>query len=83
MKIKKDIYLGELEKYRYKYQENLIYPTYKKIFKCGKINIIIEIVIQNRTIFINHNEKIKKSHLKYIEELKRANLIEQEKKENK
>lgn len=78
MKIKSNIYLKELENFRYKYQENLIYPTYKKVFKCGKSNIIIEIVIQNRTIFINRNKKLKKSHLKYIEELKRANLIEKE-----
>lgn len=76
MKIKDNIYLKELEKFRYKYQENLIYPTYRKVFKSGTSNIVVEILVLNRIIFVNKNKNIKKSHLKYIVELERANLIE-------
>jgi len=75
MKIKKNINLKDLEKLGYNYQENLIYPTYKKIIKQNKSTIIIEILILDKTTYINKNKKITNTQLKYIEDLKYSNLI--------
>ena len=53
MKIRNNIDLIILENYRYKYEENLIFPTYKKVIRVNKNQrIIIEILI-NRL-----NEKV-------------------------
>lgn len=76
MRIKNNLYLKELEKFRYRYEENLIYPTYKKVIQRGANKVIIEILIQDRTIFVNRNKYIKKKHLKYIKDLINAKLIE-------
>lgn len=78
MKIKDDIELSTLEKYGYKYQENLLYPTYKKIIKKGKTTIKIEILVKNRQIFINKNKNIKLAQLKYLEDLKHYGAIKME-----
>ncbi len=75
MKIKKHVYLGDLERFGYKYEANLIYPTYKKTIKQGNSNIVIEILVLDRTIFVNKNKKIKSNHLRYLEDLKRQDFI--------
>lgn len=75
MKIKKNICLDDLSRFGYKYQENLIYPTYKKAIRQGNSNIIIEILVLDRTIFVNKNKMIKSNHLRYLEDLKRHDFI--------
>ncbi len=76
MKIRNNIDLIILENYRYKYEENLIFPTYKKVIRVNKNQrIIIEILIKDRTIFINKNSKIKRDHLKYLNDLRKGNLL--------
>lgn len=75
MKIKRNVYLGDLERFGYEYQENLIYPTYKKVIRQGNYNIVIEILLLDRTIFINKNKKIKSNQLRYLEDLKVHGLI--------
>lgn len=76
MKIRNNINLNILENYRYKYEENLLYPTYKKVIRVNKTQrIIIEILEKNRTIFINKNSKIKRDHLKYLSDLRKGNLL--------
>lgn len=76
MKIKKYVNLEELRKFGYRYEENLIYPTYRKVLKQGKGEVIIEILVLNREIFINKNSKIKKEQYRYINDLKRFDLLE-------
>lgn len=76
MKIKKYVNLEELRKLGYRYEENLIYPTYRKVLKQGKGKVIIEILVLNREIFINKNSKIKKEQYRYINDLKRFDLLE-------
>lgn len=76
MKIRNNINLNILENYRYKYEENLLYPTYKKVIRVNKTQrIIIEILEKDRTIFINKNSKIKRDHLKYLNDLRKDNLL--------
>lgn len=76
MKIRNNIDLIILENYRYKYEENLIFPTYKRVIRVNKNQrIIIEILIKDRTIFINKNSKIKRDHLKYLNDLRKGNLL--------
>ena len=43
--IRENIDLKILEYYRYHYQENLLFPTYKKVIKSGLRQIVIEILI--------------------------------------
>lgn len=76
MKIRENVYLKELEYFRYKYEENLIFPTYKKVIKQGNTNIVIEILIKNRTIFINRNKNIRRNYLKYLEDLYQHGFIQ-------
>lgn len=76
MKIRNNINLNILENHRYKYEENLLYPTYKKVIRVNKTQrIIIEILEKDRTIFINKNSKIKRDHLKYLNDLRKGNLL--------
>ena len=75
MKIKKNVYLGDLERFGYKYEPNLIYPTYKKVIKQGNYNIVIEILLLDRTIFVNKNKKIRSNHLRHLEDLKQQDFI--------
>lgn len=76
MKIRKNVDLDMLKNYRYKYEENLLYPTYKKVIRISKAQrIIIEILVEDRTVFINKNSKIKKDHLRYLNDLRMNNLL--------
>lgn len=76
MKIRKNIDLNILKNYRYKYEENLLYPTYKKVIRINKTQrIVIEILVEDRTIFINKNKKIKDNHLRYLNDLRMNNLL--------
>lgn len=76
MKIRKNIDLKILENYNYKYEENLLYPTYRKVIRVNKIQrIVIEILVKDRTIFMNRNSKIKKDNLKWLNDLRKGNLL--------
>lgn len=76
MKIRSNINLSILENYNYRYEENLLYPTYKKVIRVNKTQrIIIEILVKDRTIFINKNSKIKRNHLKYLNDLRNKNIL--------
>lgn len=76
MKIRSNINLSILENYRYKYEKNLLYPTYKKVIRVTKTQrIVIEILVENRTVFINKNKKIKDNHLRYLNDLRMDNLL--------
>lgn len=76
MKIRSDIDLKELENFNYHYEENLFFPSYKKRIKQGNSVVHIEILVLNRTIFVNQNVDILTKQQKYIQDLKKANLIE-------
>ena len=75
MKIRNDVDLSILERFGYKYQENLIYPTYRRFIKQYNTKIIIEILVLDRTFFLNRNKNIKSTQLKYLEDLRYNNLI--------
>lgn len=53
LRIRKSVDLKVLEEYHYFYQENLIFPTYRKVIKQGKGSVVIEIVVETRCLFIN------------------------------
>lgn len=76
MKIRKDIFLEELERYGYHYEDNLVVPTYKKITMYGNKTIIIEVVIASRQIFINKSDYITNKNILFIHDLITDNLIE-------
>lgn len=76
MRVRKDIYLEILEKYGYSYECKLAFPTYKKITTYGNKTIIIEILVQNRNIYINKSNIINKKNEKFILDLIIDNLIE-------
>lgn len=75
IRIREDIDLKILEYYRYHYQENLLFPTYKKVIKSGLRQIVIEILISNREVFINKNAKIKKSEYRFLHDLEKDHLL--------
>jgi len=76
LKIKDNIDLCELCKFNYRYESNLIFPTYKKVCKSGSSKIVIEILVFNRRIFINRSKDIKKKQLKFIGDLILAKFVE-------
>lgn len=76
MKIRQNIDLDELEKFGYRYQENLIFPTYRKVIQCGKRKTIIEILVLDRTVFINRRKVHSSDNLLFIKDLKLANFLE-------
>lgn len=75
MKIKDNICLKELEAFRFRYEENLIFPTYRKVIYSGKRKIIIEILVKSRVIYINRDMSIKNDYLRYIKDLKLAGFL--------
>lgn len=75
MRIREGIDLKILEYYRYHYQENLLFPTYKKVIKIGTRQIVIEILISSREIFINKNAKLKKSEYQFLHDLEKDRLL--------
>lgn len=76
MRIRKDIYLKELENYGYHYEENLFYPTYQKKRRYGNKTITIDILILNRKIFINKSDYITKKNINFVRDLIVNNLVE-------
>lgn len=76
MKVKENIDLCELHKFNYRYESNLIFPTYKKVCKSGNSKVIIEILIFNRHIFINKSKNIQRNQLKFINDLILAKFVE-------
>ncbi|MCI8445778.1 MAG: hypothetical protein HFG15_04985 [Bacilli bacterium] len=76
MKIRKDIYLKQLEIYGYQYVDNLVYPSYQKRLSYGNKVVIIDIFVKDRVIAINGNRSINKKNDHFIRELKLANFIE-------
>ncbi len=75
IRIREGIDLKILEYYRYQYQENLLFPTYKKVIKTGLRQIVIEILISSREVFINKNAKIKKSEYRFLHDLEKDHLL--------
>lgn len=76
MKIRKNIDLTQLEKFGYRYQENLIFPTYRKVVQSGKKKTIIEILVLDRTIFINRRKVHSADNFLLIRDLKLADFLE-------
>lgn len=76
MKLRKDIYLKQLEEYGYQYVDNLVYPSYQKRLTYGNKAVIIDIFVKDRMIAINGNRSINKRNDHFIRELKLANFIE-------
>lgn len=76
MKIRSSVNLKRLEDFNYQYQHNLIYPTYKKVVRINKkTRAVIEVLVDDRTIFINKSKRITKPQMKWIHDLERANLL--------
>lgn len=78
MKIRKHIPLNSLENFGYHYESNLFFPTYQKIKRYGNSIIKVEILISNRTIFINKSKNINKKNIKFIKDLINYNLVDSE-----
>ena len=76
MKIKDHVDLKRLEIYGYRYQENLIYPTYRKVIYRGNQRVVIEIVVMNRSIFVNRNALFSKIYLPFLKDLFLMQYIE-------
>lgn len=80
MKIRKEVYLEKLEDYGYQYKENLFYPTYQKRRSFGNGTILLEILVYNRTIYINKSPHITEKNKRYLLDLIEDHLVEPEKK---
>ncbi len=78
MKLRNHVFFEDLEKYGYQYKENIIYPTYQKKKTFGNKTIRIDILLMNRTIYINKSSKITNKEKKYLKDLQEANLLEKE-----
>lgn len=76
MKVRYNMNFSELEKLGYRYQLNLIFPTYRKVIYSGKCKIVIEILLLDRTIFINRSKVIKKENYRFLKDLRQANMLE-------
>ena len=75
VKIKNSAYLKELEAFGYRYEENLLFPTYRKVFCRCKNKVVIEILIENRIIYINKSVLFRNEHMKYINDLKMGGFL--------
>lgn len=78
MKIRKSIPLENLKNFGYHYESNLFFPTYQKIKRYGNSTVKIEILIKNRTIFINKSNHITKKNINFIKYLINYNLVDNE-----
>ncbi len=76
MKIRKGIWLDVLEFFGYNYEPYLLFPTYQKKIIYGNSVITIDILIKDRTIFINKSKHITKRNISFINDLIVANLVE-------
>lgn len=76
MKIRKDIELKRLENYGYHYEENLFYPVYQKRIGYGNGIVLIEVLLKDRTIFINKNKAITKKNIHFIHDLVKNDFVE-------
>ena len=76
LRIKDNIDLCELCKFNYRYESNLIFPTYKKVCKSGSSKVVIEILVLNRHIFINRNKNFQRKQLRFISDLILAKFVE-------
>lgn len=76
MKIRKEIYLEDLEEYGYHYESNLAFPTYQKIIMYGYKVIKIEVLIHNRMVFINRSNHINEKNINFVRDLITNNLVE-------
>ncbi len=76
MKIKDHVDLKKLEAYGYRYQENLLYPTYRKVVYLGRQKFVIEILVMNRVIFVNRCFAFSKSYLPFFKDLFLIHYIE-------
>lgn len=76
MKFSRFVNIEVLEYFGYHYEPYLIYPTYQKILTYGNKTIIIDILINDRTVFINKSRHITKNNIHFINDLIKENLIE-------
>lgn len=77
MRLRKGISLEKLEQFGYHYQENLIFPTYRKVIQSGRRKIIIEILVADRTIFINRRKvEFVRDGIYFLKDLELSNFLE-------
>lgn len=76
MKLSRIANFDVLEYFGYHYEPNLIYPTYQKRVVYGNKVIIIDVLLLDRTIFINKSKHITKKNIKFINDLISENLVE-------
>ncbi|MEE0699151.1 MAG: hypothetical protein U0M66_00890 [Bacilli bacterium] len=76
MKLRKSVSIDSLEEYGYRYESNLIYPTYQKIINYGNRAIIIDVMIKNRMVYVNKSPVITKRNVHFIRDLIINNLVE-------
>lgn len=76
MKLRRNVNFEVLEYFGYIYEPDLIYPTYTKRLSYSNKTIIIDILLLNRTIFINKSKYITKKNIQFISDLIKENLIE-------
>lgn len=77
MKLSRIANFDVLEYFGYTYEPNLIYPTYTKRIQYSNKTIIIDVLLLDRTIFINKSSKITKNNIQFINDLIKENLVEE------
>ncbi len=76
MKLSRLVNFEVLEYFGYHYEPNLIYPTYQKKVIYGNKVITIDVLLLDRTIFINKSKHITKRNIQFINDLIKENLVE-------
>lgn len=76
MKLRKNVHFDILEYFGYNYESYLLYPTYQKRVQYSNKTYIIDILIKDRTIFINKSKHITKRNILFINDLIKENLVE-------
>ena len=77
MKIRKNVDLDILESFGYHYEPYLLFPTYQKKIIYGNYVITVDVLIKDRTVFINKSSYITKRNIHYINDLISEHLIEE------
>lgn len=78
MKLSRVVNFEVLEYFGYHYEPYLIFPTYQKVIPFGNRVITIDILIKDRTIFINKSKNITKRNMYFINDLIKENLVEED-----
>lgn len=77
MKLSRLVNFEALEYFGYTYEPNLIYPTYTKKIPYGNKIITVDVLLLDRTIFINKSKNITKKNIHFINDLINENLVEE------